>query len=281
MAHTEERPPSASAGSLESADIESNTSGGDSPVAHPDGGKTAAATGRSGNGGTSAAATDEEYFDKLAQAVLRLLGARGGGLARRMADWPQLLNRADDICSLAAQGFVQAQRAGRIEPDARTGEHSAQSVAAYAFGIVNRLFAHELKRLRPRPEPLDNLPELGAPPPDNPLAALAGGGPEDSDGRLWGVLRSSKGACRPEDIIVAYLLASGMSSAEVRELLNVSENTPGNALKRVGRELRRQLELGSATVPGCDAFPGRDASASGLDASVDAHATKTRGGPPQ
>jgi DNA-directed RNA polymerase specialized sigma24 family protein len=243
-----------------------------------------------------------------------------------MADWPQLLNRADDICSLAEVGFVAACRAGRIAPDPQTGRHSASSVAGYTFGIVNRLFANEFRRLRPRPEPLDCLGEPAAAPADDALALLAQGGPEEGDSRLWGVLRSARSACRPEDIIVAYLLASGMSSAEVGTLLSVSENTPGNALKRVGRELRRQLEfegesrgprakgqreedkgrspapsqmeVGTAPEGGhrspplptgiagqAPALPqdsGPRTLDSGLaDASADARATRTRGGPPR
>jgi DNA-binding CsgD family transcriptional regulator len=62
---------------------------------------------------------------------------------------------------------------------------------------------------------------------------------------LWEVLRSAEGRCRPEDIIVAYMLASGVPVGEVSDLLGVSRNTPANALRRVGRELRVLLGLDS------------------------------------
>lgn len=186
----------------------------------------------------------DEYFDKIARLVLELLeGPAGRWVERRSADWPGLLNQAEDIRSLAALGFVQACRAGRIQPDPQTGRHSPASVSAYAFGIVRRLFVNELRARQRSPAAYRPPLESDREDRDEGLDPLHGGGGGVEDDGLWELLRSTKGRCRAEDIVMAFLLASGMSVGELRSLLGVSRNTPANALRRVGAELRRRLGL--------------------------------------
>lgn len=222
-----------------------------------------------------AASPDDAHIDKVARAVQRLLGKQAQPrLSRRLRDWPQVLDAAEDICQLAALAFISAYRQGRIAPDALAGEHTARSVAAYAWGICNRIFANALRRSKPQTAELfeeatgDGGDGASASRPGRSrLEELLGDGPGDSEGRLWEVLCCVEGRCRPEDIIVTYLLASGVTVAEVRQLLDVSTNTPANALRRVGHELRSALGLSSGAVTG--ARPG----------GTEAAATGSPGGP--
>ena len=188
------------------------------------------------------------HIDKVARAVCRLLGVQAQPrLAYRLRDWPQIREEAEDICQLAALAFIEAYRQGRIAPDAAAGGHTARSVAAYAWGIVNRIFASAVRKSQPLSLSLDETgEELAAPHSAGSLDELLGSGPGDTDSRLWDVLSAASGRCRPEDIIVTYLIASGVTVGEIRRLLELSTNTPANALRRVGRELRSVLGLDEA-----------------------------------
>lgn len=196
-----------------------------------------------------AAATEQhiehQHLDKVAQALCRLLGAQAQPrLLHRLQSWPQVYEEAEDMCQLAALAFMEAYRQGRITPDAAAGVHTARSVAAYAWGICNRIFANVVRSSRPLPLSLDETEgELAAPRDTGLLDELLGAGPGDSESRLWEVLSVASGRCRPEDIIVTYLIANGVTVGEVRNLLDLSPNTPANAVKRVGRELRDVLGL--------------------------------------
>jgi len=209
----------------------------------------------------------------VAQAVCRLLGAQAGPrLTRRLRDWPQLSEDSEDICQLAAVAFMEAYRQGRIAPDAGSGVHTARSVASYAAGICSHIFANAVRRSKPLPLSLDEsggvavaaatrrramgdgpspLP-VGA----GPLQELLSSGPGDDDDRLWDVLSAVKGPCREEDIILTYLLASGVTATEMRQLLNIGENKPAKAVTRVGRGLRGMLGIDAG---GAGATPANDA----------------------
>ena len=151
------------------------------------------------------------------------------------------------MCQLAALAFMEAYRQGRISPDAAAGVHTARSVAAYAWGICNRIFANAVRSSRPLDLSLEETgSETAAPHQTGLLDELLGAGPGDGESRLWDVLSVASGRCRPEDIILTYLLASGVTVGEIRRLMNLSTNTPANALKRVGRELRGVLGLDQA-----------------------------------
>jgi len=185
----------------------------------------------------------------VAQAVCRLLGAQARPrFSRRLRDWPQLAQESEDFCQLAALAFLEAYCQGRIAPDAARGVHTAHSVAVYAFGICNRIFANAVRSSRPAPLSLEQAgfeqgrAEAAADSTAGPLDELLGSGPGDRESRLWEVLSIVEKRCRPEDIIVTYLLASGVSVGEIRRLLNLSTNVPANALRRVGQQLRELLE---------------------------------------
>lgn len=188
---------------------------------------------------------EQQHLDKVAQAVCRLLGVQAQPrLSYRLRDWPQIREEAEDMCQLAAVAFIEAYRQGRITPDAVAGIHTAHSVAAYAWGICNRIFANVVRSSRPLDLSLEETgSETAAPHQTGLLDELLGAGPGDSESRLWEVLSVASGRCRPEDIIVTYLIANGVTVGEVRNLLDLSPNTPANAVKRVGRELRDVLGL--------------------------------------
>lgn len=221
----------------------------------PDNADTAEGTGAAGTAGGQSCqpARDpqiyEQHIDNVAQALCSLLGVQARPrLARRLRDWPQIREEAEDICQLAALAFMEAWRQGRIAPDSQSGEYTARSVAAYAWGICNRIFSGVVRSRRPLSVGLDQVGgEPAAPQATGALAELLGEGPGDDESRLWEVLNCAGTRCRPEDIIVTYLLASGVTVGEVRQLLHLSVNTPANALKRVGHELRSVLGLDEST----------------------------------
>ena len=215
---------------------------------------SAVAAKRAGAAGTAGGQTcqparnqqiDEQHIDNVAQALCSLLGVQARPrLARRLRDWPQIREEAEDICQLAALAFMEAWRQGRIAPDSQSGEYTARSVAAYAWGICNRIFSGVVRSRRPLSVGLDQVGgEPAAPQDTGALYELLGGGPGDADSRLWDVLNCAGSRCRPEDIIVTYLLASGVTVGEVRQLLHLSANTPANALKRVAHELHCVLGI--------------------------------------
>lgn len=195
--------------------------------------------------GWEPAATEQQHLDKVAQALCHLLGTQAlPRLSYRLREWPQIRDEAEDMCQLAALAFIEAYRQDRIAPDAAAGVHTARSVAAYAWGICNRIFAGAVRSRRPLSLSLDQAgDEMAAPQETGTLEELLGHAPGDSESRLWEVLSAAAGRCRPEDIIVTYLIASGVTVGEIRRLLHLSANTPANAIKRVGRELQVVLGL--------------------------------------
>jgi hypothetical protein len=192
-----------------------------------------------------------------------------------LREWPQIRDEAEDMCQLAALAFIEAYRQDRIAPDAAAGVHTARSVAAYAWGICNRIFAGAVRSRRPLSLSLDQAgDELPAPLGAGLLDELLGAAPGDTESRLWEVLSAASGRCRPEDIIVTYLIASGVTVGEIRSLLSLSTNTPANAVKRVARELRGVLGLDESGSPGSPT-PGHSGAAGRGPA-----ATGMRGGKP-
>ncbi|MDQ3024019.1 MAG: hypothetical protein M3R04_06520 [bacterium] len=197
-----------------------------------------------------------EHLDSIAKAVQALLSTQvRRRLSARLAQWPRVLDDADDICQLAAIAFVEAYREGRITPDV-SGLHTARSVSGYVWGICSRIFSNMVRRSRPASlqyveneqwgRSLDLPPTTGLKTraTEDTFDLLLDGAPGDEDSRLWDVLRSVEGRCAEKDIIVTYLLASGATSAEVRAVLGLSENVPANALRRVGRRIGEILGIG-------------------------------------
>ncbi|MDQ3024104.1 MAG: hypothetical protein M3R04_06950, partial [bacterium] len=70
----------------------------------------------------------------------------------------------------------------------------------------------------------------------------------DSETRLWEVLEAVVPLCKPEDIVMTYLHGCGFSVAEIRNMMKVSINTPANALKRVGGNVRTLIGLDEAPL---------------------------------
>jgi DNA-directed RNA polymerase specialized sigma24 family protein len=202
--------------------------------------------------GQQAAVSTEETADSLqieniASLVCRLLSSRvKPWLTRKLNSWPSVIEDADDLGQLAALAFIEAYRQDRIKPDQVTQIHTASSVSAYLWGICNKIFVDSIRRSKRQ---LAELNEVHGATDDGTSTLdelLAVGKEVDDESRLWEVLSAVEGQCRPQDIIVTWLHGCGFSVSEIRELLGVSVNTPANAVKRVGGELRKLIE-GSRT----------------------------------
>jgi DNA-directed RNA polymerase specialized sigma24 family protein len=181
---------------------------------------------------------DEQHLDRIAQTVYRVLGYEAiPRLQRKLQSWPQAIEEAHDLGQMAAIAFVQAYQEGRLRPDASTSVHTAESVASYLWGICNRVFFQAVrrsKRQQAEVQAYEDEQEL------DPLSQVGRG--DEDDRHLWETLSSVQDVCRPEDLLIAYLHGSGFSIQEIRNVFDVSINTPANAMKRVGSALRRRLD---------------------------------------
>lgn len=190
---------------------------------------------------------DAKHIESIAALVCELLGAKAKPwLQRKLRAWPHVLEDADDLGQLAALAFVEGYKLGRVKPDPQTQRHTASSVSAYLWGICNHIFIDTLRRNRPAGEQHD-VPfseTANSSQETSPLQRLLPEEPEhDDESRLWSVLTAVRSRCRPQDIVLTYMLGCGFSSGEIRRLLEISINVPANAIKRVGRAVREVLGL--------------------------------------
>lgn len=187
----------------------------------------------------------ERHLEQVAQAVYHLLGREAAPrFGRRLREHTHLIEDAEDLQQVAALAFITAYREGRIRPDEHSGVHTASSVSAYLWGACNRIFVEMLRRSRMSAELsaatiADHAPLSG----EGLFSELVAGHVEDSEERLWEVLEAVIPRCKPEDIVMTYLHGCGFTVAEIRQMMQVSVNTPSNALKRVGSQVRSVLEL--------------------------------------
>lgn len=188
----------------------------------------------------------DAHIEKVAREVCHILGTVAHPrLQRKVQDWPQLAEEAEDLCQLAALAFIEAYRQGRIRPDEAAGRHTPESVLAYLWGICNRIFLQAVRRSQAHPLVASDAADAGTSTQQSSgLEELVSGGPQvDDESSLWEVLAAVKSRCRPEDVVVTWLHGCGFSIAELQQLLRISRNIPANAVKRVGQAVRELLGL--------------------------------------
>jgi tetratricopeptide (TPR) repeat protein len=209
----------------------------------------------------------DAHIEKVAHALYTALGAKAAPVfARKLRNWSQLVEDADDLQQLAAVAFIRAWQEGRIRPDA-DGRHSAESVSRYLWGVCNNIFLQIVRRQRASLE-FDAGREKGKADSGGGLAALLVEAAEaDEEQRLWEVLAALEGRCKPEDLLMAWLHGCGFTPGEICLLADVSINMPAKALRRVGRGLRELLMLEEAPTSSgaglATSVRGMDARASG------------------
>jgi hypothetical protein len=69
-----------------------------------------------------------------------------------------------------------------------------------------------------------------------------------ADERLWLRLRELSAECRSQDIVLSYLIFSGVGPGTLRAVLRSSINTPRNSLKRVLKVLKNRAARGEWRV---------------------------------
>jgi len=222
---------------------------------------------------TSATASGDDTIsiESIAALVCEMLGARMKlRLQRKLRDWPHVLEDADDLGQLAALAFVEALRQGRIEPDPETKRHTASSVSAYLWGICNRVFIYAVRRSRRTFELHDTSQgaQSSRSRESSPLQWILFETPDDDDeSRLWEALAAVRNRCKPQDIVMTYLMGCGFSSGEIRGLLEIGINMPAKAIRRVGQAVREVLNLDSTPQPAESPAGKRDPQARRGDGS--------------
>jgi DNA-directed RNA polymerase specialized sigma24 family protein len=190
-----------------------------------------------------AGSQSDAHIEKVAHALYATLGAKAApAFARKLRNWPRLVEDADDLQQLAAVAFIRGWQEGRIRPDAE-GRYTAESVSGYLWGLCNKIFLQIVRRQRASVD-LDATREVGASEDGGELAAVLLEATEaDEEQRLWEVLAALEGRCKPEDVLLAWLHGCGFTPGEICLLADVSINMPAKALKRVGHGLRELLGL--------------------------------------
>ncbi|MCC7478998.1 tetratricopeptide repeat protein [bacterium] len=212
-----------------------------------------------------AGADRDAQIERVANALYAALGARAApAFARKLRSWAQPVEDVDDLQQLAAVAFIRAWQEGRIRPD-EAGQHTAESVSRYLWGLCNKIFLQIVRRQRDALE-LDAERAPGSLPRSSGLSDLLLEATEaDEEQRLWEVLAALQGRCKTEDLVMAWLHGCGFSPGEICLLADVSINMPARALKRVGSSLKELLQLDEEQP---DSGPGKGPAARGPGAAA-------------